>query len=767
MDIEKNTLIIPTTATRSIQLAGGPPMEQAVPEDYILASMVMRALEARDGQELEFVLKTYYPIMVVQSSIPNFCFLIELLGISSGELLPMSGIDISDIQKCIESAETAKRLQKCIEDTHDLIASLTKNDEMTILGLLSGEQADGISDLMDWPINDVVEPFGLVLPEAISSREASRLFDTLHETSSTIDSANDLLSKLLDMIHQRIQHIVNDSKSESSHKTSRLEQRIDFLKREIEMLDSRLEQRRDAAELKRERKARADALERDEARLEELLGRTRDTSQRLSEQEELLRDEINTMSSTIRRQKELLDDYLVPLRGIEIEDKASLLLIPFIMAGFSKKGRLQIAVYPPSRLKDNQQRVGRLREFADVFIPSSDAMNSIADMITRRANNDVTLRKHIRDLSKEMSLLASNHARKLLREGTQSLIADGLAKRSMMHELESILDGIPEQTVKARRVEKSKVFPVGDLACRVRFHVYDDTGNPVPGATLELGAFTASSDSKGVIKASLPKSNYEGRVMARGYRERHLEFTLDTSGNAVVPVVLSPLSKEERLDRELDNLVDRANRIERIRERLGEAFEKQGATLLKIPAYRSALVELLSELGYDAEAWIAQARKKRGMVKGLLKRNDRIDGVRRDILRLAEESRESGGVMLFSELLLRLDKMGWATSSDEVEDIIKDMSKDGLIEGLTTLESGAVLVKFIPVALTDDPQQLMSLAADGDGSLTIEAAIVKLGWTEERVKNALDLLVEEGVAKMQRSYSKSTQYWFPGLRGKK
>jgi hypothetical protein len=221
------------------------------------------------------------------------------------------------------------------------------------------------------------------------------------------------------------------------------------------------------------------------------------------------------------------------------------------------------------------------------------------------------------------------------------------------------------------------------------------------------------------------------------------------------------------LDKELDVLIDRANRIERIRERLGEAFEKQGATLLKIPAYRSALVELLSELGYDAEAWIAKAKKKRGMVKGLLKRDDRIDGVRRDILRLAEESRHSGGIMLFSELLVRLDNMGWATSADETEDIIKEMSKEGLIEGLSTLDTGAVLVNFIPVSLTDDPQQLMSLAAAGDGSLTIEAAIVQLGWTEERVKNALELLVEEGIAKMQKSYSKSTQYWFPGLRGKK
>ncbi len=601
MDLKKDTLIIPTTAARSIQLPGGPPMEQAIPEDYVLASMVLRALEARNGQELEFVLKTYYPVMVVQSSIPNFCFLIELLGISSGNMLPLTEINISSIQNCIDSAEHPTQLHRCIDDSRTLVASLMKGKEVTVLGLLSGNYADGISDLMDWPINDEVEPYGLVLPENISRDEASRLFDTLYETSSTIGSANDLLSKLLDMIHLRIQSIVGERKSESSQKTRRLEQRIEYLKREVEMLDSRLEQRRDAADLKRERKARADALRRDEIRLKELLESTQDASQNLLEQEEVLRDEINNMSSAIRRQKEILDDFLVPLRGIEMKGKTSIFLIPFVLAGFSKKGRLQIAVYPPSRLKEERQRVGRLREFADVFFPSSEAMNSIANIITKRANNDVNLRKHIRSLSKELSLLASKRARKLLREGTRALISDGLAKESVMQELESILDGIPEQTVKGRRRRRTKAFPTGDAACRVKFHVYDDSGNPVPGAILELGAFTSSSDSKGAIMASLPKSNYEGRVSARGYRERHLEFTLHTPGDVVVPIVLSPLSKEERLDTELDVLLERANRIERIRERLGKAFEKQGATLLKIPAYRRAFVELLSKLEHDAE----------------------------------------------------------------------------------------------------------------------------------------------------------------------
>lgn len=769
MDLEKNTLIIPTTATRSIQLAGGPPMEQAIPEDYVLASMVLRALESRNGQELEFVIKAYYPVMVVQSAIPNSCFLIELLGTSSGSIVPLPDLELTRIQSCINSASNPKALLKCIEDSRALVSSLFSSERVTVLGLMSGSVAEGISDLMDWPTINAIEPYALVLPEAISTGETERVFDTLSTTSRTANTTDEILSKLLDLVRNKVKSIVDGRTAESADKIHRLEQRVAVLRRETELLDSRLAQRGKKGDLVLERqlKARTDALRRDEERLRKLTSSTQKASKELMDEESSLRNDIKKAVAAIHKEMESLENFLVPLRGVEIHKQSSLLLIPFVMVGLSKKGRLTITVYPPSRLGEEKSRVGRLRDFADVFSPSSDSIAKIARDLTDRANKDVTLRKHIRSKSQEHSLFVSSVTKNLLREGVQALIADGLAKTSMMEDLESIIQGIPEQQLTPIRPKVLEVFPAVDEGCIVKFNIYDDSGSPVSGAHLELGAFRSSSDSKGVIVATLPKSNYEGRVTARGYRDKPLEFTIHSLGNVVIPIVLSPLSKEERLDRELDSLLKRADRIERIRERLWDAFEKQGTTLLTIPAYRSALVELLSELGYEPEAWISKAKNKKGMVRGLLKRDDRIDGIRRDILRLAEESKQAGGIMLFSELLVRLDDIGWATSSEDIESIIKNMSKEGLIEGLSTLESGAVLVNFIPVSLTDDPQQLMSLAADGSGNLTIEEAVVELGWTEERVKNALELLVAEGVAKVQKSYSKSTQYWFPGLRGKK
>jgi len=441
-------------------------------------------------------------------------------------------------------------------------------------------------------------------------------------------------------------------------------------------------------------------------------------------------------------------------------------MIPFIMVGFSKKGRLRVVVYPPSYLSSIDQQVGRRRDYVHPLTANS-GLSSITDELTRRANSDVGFRNFLRTSSKRNNLLAIGITRSLIREGGKSLQSDGLVKRNLLDEISGIISGFPESKKKPMKPSKVSTLSGADATCFVRFHVHDDSGKPIEGALLELGAFLLRSDAGGVIKASLPKSRYEGVIRANDYHDKPLEFTLSSTSNLVIPVTLDPFSDEERLKIRLDKLMERARYIDEIRDGLRDAFLKQGRTLLSIPAYRSAFEELLTELGYEPESWIAEATKKKGMVKRLLKRDDRFEGLRRDILRLAQDSKESGGIMMFSEFLVRLDSLGWATKSKEIENIVTSMTKEGLIQGMTRLENGTRLVKFIPVELTRDPTQVLGLAAKRDGRLTIEDVVVDLGWTEERVTNALDLLAENGVAKVQRSYSKSTIYWFPGFRGRR
>ncbi len=485
-------------------------------------------------------------------------------------------------------------------------------------------------------------------------------------------------------------------------------------------------------------------------------------------QQKELHSRTESAQSRIENQRRLLHDaFLVACSGVGPDKDGVTLMIPFIIIGFSKKGRLRVVVHPPSHLRSIDQQVGRRRDFVYPLIADS-GLSSITDELTRRANSDVGFRNFLRTSSKKNNLLAIGVTRSLIREGGKSLQSDGLVKANLLDEISDIISGFPES--KKKSIKLSKVSPVlsgSDATCFVRFHVHDVSGKPIEGALLELGAFLLRSDAGGVIKASLPKSRYEGVIRANDYRDRPIEFTLSSTSNLVIPVTLDPFSDEERLTIRFDKLMERAQHIDEIRDRLRDAFQKQGSTLLSIPAYRSAFEELLTELGYEPESWIAEATKKKGMVKRLLKRDDRVEGLRRDILRLAQESKESGGIMMFSEFLVRLDSLGWATKSKEIENIVTSMTKEGLIQGMTRLENGTRLVKFIPVELTRDPTQVLGLAAKTDGRLTIEDVVVGLGWTEDRVANALDLLAENGVAKEQKSYSKSTIYWFPGFRGRR
>ncbi|MHA1576836.1 MAG: hypothetical protein ACTSU3_05695, partial [Candidatus Thorarchaeota archaeon] len=449
-------------------------------------------------------------------------------------------------------------------------------------------------------------------------------------------------------------------------------------------------------------------------------------------------------------------------------DRDMILLLPFIFAGFSKKGRLRIEVFPPSVLDDSVDKVSLRKDFVDPFFICSEDIEIFTNWLRERANHDVNFRKMISSSAKNQNLLTLKKTRKLLHEGAKLLLADGLIKESVLIEFKDYLKTIPVHKVKGGRT-KLKTLAVGpdsDNLCAVTFHIGDISGTPIPNVSIDLGVFVFESNERGRAQISLPKSHYEGQVTADGFQPKMFEFNLPSTNEIVIPITLDMLSQEEKIAQSLDNLIERAKRIDLIRSRLRKAFEDHGATLLNTPTYRNALIELLSELGHDPETWITKAKASSGMVKRLLSGNEREDGLVRDILHLAEASKLTGGIMLFSELLVRLDTKGWETTSDEVESILAKMAKEGLLQGLSHLDNGIGLVTFLPVALTDDPQKLLSYASQNDGQVTIENAVISLGWTEERVQNAIDLLVSKGVAKIQKSYSKSTQYWFPGFRSK-
>ncbi|MGY5862353.1 MAG: hypothetical protein RTU09_08275 [Candidatus Thorarchaeota archaeon] len=779
MDSSTRQLIVPVMATRFTRLADGQPVRQAVPEDYTLAAILINALGEKNDNNIEFALKTYLPIRVVPSTLSSGCFLIEYQGMSSTNLVSHQETDFGDLLERVRSSHSTSELLDCISDCLSLVDTLSGAISQEHLGVLSGPLAAGVSQMLEWPTKERLEEYALILPKMLKDSDVEKCAEALQETFRVLRNTGVTLTHVNKEIALQMKIIVSEKESQTSTIVTRLNQRIDVLRKEVANLESRIEQMtaRDSSARKRNSKkkeiettlkGRKKALERDIARREEILAGNQDAFRDLLMQQKELHSRTKSARSGIENQRRLMREaFLVTCSGVGPDKEGVVLMIPFIMVGFSKKGRLRVVVYAPSYLQRIDQQVGRRRDYVHP-LTADPGLNSITSELTRRANGDVGFRNYLRTSSKKNNLLTIGVARSLIREGGKSLQSDGLVKMNLLDEISSIISGFPESKRKPMKLSKVSTLPSGtDATCFVRFHVRDDSGKPIEGALLELGAFLLQSDTAGVIGVSLPKSRYEGVIRANDYHDKPIEFTLSSTGNLVIPVTLDPFSDEERLTIKFDKLMKRAQHIDEIRDRLRDAFQKQGSTLLSIPAYRSAFEELLTELGYEPESWIAEATKKKGMVKRLLKRDDRLEGLRRDILRLAQESKESGGIMMFSEFLVRLDSLGWATKSKEIENIVTSMTKEGLIQGMARLENGTRLVKFIPVELTRDPTQVLGLAAKKDGRLTIEDVVVGLGWTEDRVTNALDLLAENGVAKVQKSYSKSTIYWFPGFRGRR
>ncbi len=114
---------------------------------------------------------------------------------------------------------------------------------------------------------------------------------------------------------------------------------------------------------------------------------------------------------------------------------------------------------------------------------------------------------------------------------------------------------------------------------------------------------------------------------------------------------------------------------------------------------------------------------------------------------------------LYSDILQ--DYPDWNLSMKKFVKIVKKMAKNGLISEVQKLSTGFYMVLFHPLELTEDPSRLLQFAKT-TGVLTKEEVMTKLGWTEFRVKEALDFLVERKMAKMDKSYRLGTRFYFMG-----
>ncbi len=776
MDKKGVPYICPVNAIRTFEVVDGLLMEQAVPEEYTLATYLMRALDARNGRDLEFMIKCYLPILIVKGPSQNQVVLVEPIGFSSLRRIPhLSELNFSSLVKRASDVASLLQLSKLMEDCIRAIDCITTGVTDDFPGVVTGTLAVGILEFLGWPSYERPEDYSLTLTGVFDQEAGHSMASSVFAALDIIEQVEGQLPLLMSELVPVSKELMNIEESAQSQMVSRLRDRLDALSETILDLEARFEKLRasgrvtEAGDVEKNLHLRRAALERDKTRLESITSKIQNFESAIEAQSANLGVVVESALSSLEQTRLSLEDLLTHSDASSTPVHDSFLLLPFIICGFTKKGRLSLTMIPPSRHQKETKGVGLRSEFIDTLEVASHSVQYITNWLTELLEDDLTFRTSVREFSERMNMLSIKPIRDLFAKGARTLVAEGVLRESGIDDMLSFLKGFPELSLPptASPSFRAMLGISGESVCNLQFHIRDTDGRAVVGAKMQLDGSEFRSDAAGVIKAKIPLGIHLVLLAAQGFKDRSAEFNLQSEGDVVIRLILELLPPEERLDQALDRLLQRSQHISRIREKLRDAFETQGPTLLSIPAYRTALHELLEELGYEPESWIAKAMKKKGMVRRLLKRDDRIDGLRRDILRVADESRESGGLMLFSKLLVRMDDLGWSTDHAEIERVLKEMSREGLVQELMTLESGTLLVRFIPVELTNDPQRILGLADERDGRLTIEDIAVGLGWTEERIEQALKLLVDKGVAKLQKSYSTGTVYWFPGLRRKK
>lgn len=763
-DREMSDKIVPMTAIRTLEVAGGTPLEQAIPEDYALAAIVFRALEERDGRDLSFILKAYLPVRVLVVPDSDLTVLMETLGLVSNTIPTPKVPDVALLVTKLSSLRDPRTAIQFLEDAMQQLNRFDLEPEVTVAGVLSGQLSTATANLIRWPCKKDVEPYAILLQPSLRSGAADKILDVVQACRSAIDTGP-ILKTMLFQVESKVASIIERAPSLVQNLIAKLDERIVRLERDIEYLESRLQtvSGSTADELSQRLQSRRKALLHDKDRRAEILSSTQDISARLQDLLEAFKDRVYKLMEQIQALENRVSSFFIT-QVTETASDALTLMIPLTIVGFSRKGVLEVKVIPPLRFKGTEQKVGRRRDFVNPFTLASPAFDELGKLIEARIDDDVALMKFIRDSAETGNILSVKFTRHLLKEGAELLRADGIVSKSALKQLDQFLSKFPERHL---AITDTTIVSGSRSSCQVTFHITDNQGKPIPNASLTLGPVSARSDATGTIKLSLAMSSYSGTVSAENFMERPVELNLRTPGEFMVPILMQPLSTEELLAKSIDSLEKRAERIALIRQRLSAAFEQHGETFLNVPAFRSALVDLLQEMGYDPESWISQAQRERGMIRRFLKGEVKADDLKRIILRLGEDASDTGGVMRFSELIVRLDKQGWHTTTREVEEVVQSMVKEGLIKGISLLDDGAKVVEFVPVALTHDPQEVLALAAKNGGQLTIEDIVVGLGWTARRAKTVLDLLVNNGVAKEQRRYSRTTRYWFPGLRKKK
>uniref|UniRef100_A0A7N0UV50 Vacuolar protein sorting-associated protein n=1 Tax=Kalanchoe fedtschenkoi TaxID=63787 RepID=A0A7N0UV50_KALFE len=179
----------------------------------------------------------------------------------------------------------------------------------------------------------------------------------------------------------------------------------------------------------------------------------------------------------------------------------------------------------------------------------------------------------------------------------------------------------------------------------------------------------------------------------------------------------------------------------------------------KNPAFRSQFHEMCAKVGVDPLA------SNKGFWAELLGIGDFYYELGVQIVDICLATRPHNGGLISLQELCRLlcQRRKSAREAVSEDDCLRAISKLKVLgSGFEVISVGKrKLVRSVPTELNKDHNEILELA-QAQGFVTVEEVEKRLSWPSGRVVDALDTLLDEGLAMIDKGHRDGIpRYWFP------
>jgi len=226
---------------------------------------------------------------------------------------------------------------------------------------------------------------------------------------------------------------------------------------------------------------------------------------------------------------------------------------------------------------------------------------------------------------------------------------------------------------------------------------------------------------------------------------------------------LKEAMKKKAAELKLKDMQAKASVEKFTKEKLRDLAKKHGVLLALTPELRQEVKELQQKYSIPSSKIFTEQITEHDV----LRKFSKIDHQKLGMLayqRILMSKEETGGIIPLSEVF-ELVNTGILIGNIEVKDVekaLKLLKKTRVIEDITQLDSGAIIVKFFPIQYTGDESKVVDLAKE-KGVLTLEDVCVNLEWSQDRALRALESLEKTGIAKFRENILTGKQWYFPSI----